>query len=40
MLLDDFNGALQHRFDIRRFHDAVLGEGALPLPVLRQVVER
>ena len=27
------------RFDIRRFHDAVLGEGALPLPVLRQVVE-
>ena len=28
------------RFDIRRFHDAVLGSGALPLPVLRQVVER
>jgi uncharacterized protein (DUF885 family) len=28
------------RFDIRRFHDVVLGEGALPLPVLRQVVER
>jgi uncharacterized protein (DUF885 family) len=28
------------RFDIRRFHDTVLGEGALPLPVLRQVVER
>jgi uncharacterized protein (DUF885 family) len=27
------------RFDIRRFHDVVLGEGALPLPVLRQVVE-
>jgi uncharacterized protein (DUF885 family) len=27
------------RFDIRRFHDAVLSEGALPLPVLRQVVE-
>ena len=27
-------------FDIRRFHDAVLGEGALPLPVLREVVER
>jgi uncharacterized protein (DUF885 family) len=27
-------------FDIRRFHDVVLGEGALPLPVLRQVVER
>lgn len=29
-----------HRFDIRRFHDVVLGEGALPLPVLRDVVER
>ena len=28
------------RFDIRRFHDVVLGVGALPLPVLRQVVER
>ena len=28
------------RFDIRRFHDAILGAGALPLPVLRQVVER
>ncbi len=28
------------RFDIRRFHDVVLGEGALPLPVLRDVVER
>jgi uncharacterized protein (DUF885 family) len=28
------------RFDIKRFHDVVLGQGALPLPVLRQVVER
>jgi len=28
------------RFDIRRFHDVVLSEGALPLPVLRRVVER
>ncbi len=27
------------RFDLRRFHDVVLAEGALPLPVLRQVVE-
>ena len=27
-------------FDIARFHDVVLGEGALPLPALRQVVER
>ncbi len=28
------------RFDIRRFHDVVLGHGALPLGVLREVVER
>ena len=28
------------RFDIRRFHDAVLGPAPLPLGVLRQVVER
>ena len=28
------------RFDIRRFHDAVLTEGALPLPALRSAVER
>ena len=28
------------RFDIRQFHDAVLGSGALSLPVLRQVVEQ
>jgi uncharacterized protein (DUF885 family) len=28
------------RFDIRRFHDTVLEQGALPLPVLRSVVER
>ncbi len=28
------------RFDIRRFHDVVLEAGALPLPVLRQVVEQ
>ncbi len=27
-------------FDIRRFHDAVLGPAPLPLGVLRQVVER
>ncbi len=27
------------RFDIRAFHDAVLGNGAIPLPTLRAVVE-
>jgi uncharacterized protein (DUF885 family) len=27
-----------HRFEIRRFHDAVLGQGGLPLVTLRQVV--
>jgi uncharacterized protein (DUF885 family) len=27
-------------FDIKRFHDVVLRDGALPLPVLRRVVER
>ncbi|HMM84814.1 hypothetical protein [Azohydromonas sp.] len=26
-------------FDLRRFHDAVLGQGALPLPVLQRVVD-
>ncbi|HEX5039941.1 MAG TPA: DUF885 domain-containing protein [Candidatus Limnocylindria bacterium] len=31
---------LGDRFDIKRFHDVVLGSGALSLPVLRQVVER
>ena len=27
------------QFDLRRFHDVVLAQGALPLPVLRQVLE-
>jgi uncharacterized protein (DUF885 family) len=31
---------LGERFDIRAFHDAVLEGGALPLPVLREAVER
>jgi uncharacterized protein (DUF885 family) len=30
--------ALGARFDIRAFHDAVLTQGALPLPALRQVI--
>jgi len=31
--------ALGPRFDVRAFHDAVLGAGTLPLPALRQQVE-
>ena len=27
------------RFDIKSFHDTVLGSGALPLPVLADLVE-
>ena len=34
----DAETALGARFDIRRFHDAVLGHGALPLSVLRSSV--
>lgn len=32
--------ALGDRFDLRRFHEAVLGNGPLPLPLLEQQVER
>jgi uncharacterized protein (DUF885 family) len=32
--------ALGDRFDIRAFHDQVLGSGALPLPVLTEKIER
>jgi uncharacterized protein (DUF885 family) len=39
-LRSEAEARLGDRFDIRRFHDVVLGEGALPLPVLRRVVER
>lgn len=32
--------ALADKFDLRDFHDAVIGNGALPLPILEQQVER
>ena len=32
--------ALDDEFDIRAFHDVVLGAGALPLPLLESRVER
>ncbi len=39
-LREEARSRLGDAFDIRAFHDAVLGEGALPLPVLRRLVER
>ena len=39
-LRDAARDALGERFDIREFHDAVIGAGALPLPILEQQVER
>jgi uncharacterized protein (DUF885 family) len=38
-LRDEARAALGDRFDIRAFHDTVLGNGALALPTLRSVVE-
>jgi uncharacterized protein (DUF885 family) len=38
-LRDQAKARLGSRFDIREFHEAVLGEGPLPLPLLRKRVE-
>ena len=38
-LRDEARATLGDRFDIRGFHDAVLGNGAIALPTLRGVVE-
>ncbi|MEO1338985.1 MAG: DUF885 family protein, partial [Myxococcota bacterium] len=38
-LRDEAQKALGDKFDIRDFHDVVLGNGALPLTLLRRQVE-
>jgi uncharacterized protein (DUF885 family) len=38
-LRDQATAKLGTRFDIREFHEAILGEGPLPLPLLRKRVE-
>jgi uncharacterized protein (DUF885 family) len=38
-LRDEAKTKLGSRFDIKAFHDAVLGNGAVALPVLRQQIE-
>jgi uncharacterized protein (DUF885 family) len=39
-LRDKARAALGQRFDIRAFHDQVLGSGALPLPILEAKIDR
>ena len=38
-LRDRAQARLGARFDIRRFHNAVLDQGALPLPVLERSID-
>jgi uncharacterized protein (DUF885 family) len=39
-LREEMREALGNRFDIRDFHEAILGPGALPLPILTDHVRR
>jgi uncharacterized protein (DUF885 family) len=39
-LREDAKNRLGHRFDIREFHDILLSNGAVPLTVLGQIIER
>ena len=39
-LRDQAQSALGDEFDIRSFHDTIIGAGSLPLPILEQQVNR
>jgi uncharacterized protein (DUF885 family) len=39
-LRDEAKRQLGNNFDIRKFHDVLLGNGAVPLEVLQQIVAR